>query len=330
MATGLPSDMKYQDPFIQTGYSEVITQQIDLFNGQSNGTIALRSNRKEGDYDYAAFFQNAGGLVSRQDQTSISSATGIKLTQDEIISVKINRKIGPAEWTRSSFLKAGLDPDAISIAAGEQAAKDAMADMVNTGLAGAVAALNNQSDVKHTIASSGTLNTAGLVDGLAKFGDRADRIAAFVMHSKNFFDLVQYQISPSNNGDQIANTVVIEGSPATLNRPVIVTDSDSLVSTTGTGTAAVTDYFTLGLTTDAIVLEETEEEYITFDEVTGLEQILMRMQGEFAFNLGVKGFQWDVANGGKNPNAAALATGTNWDAVMNSYKDFAGVIIQSR
>lgn len=330
MATGLPSDMSFQDPFIQSGYSDVIAQAVEKFNAGSNGTITLRTNRKPGDYDYAAFFANAGGLVSRQDQTSISSATGIKLTQSDVISVKVNRKIGPVEWTRSAFLKAGLDQDAIRVAAGEQAAKDVLADMLNNALRAGRASLDNNSGTTTTIATNGTLTTASLVDGMALMGDQANRISAWVMHSKPFFDLVGHQIDPSNNGDITANTIVVNGAPGSLGRPIIVTDSDSLIVNTGSGSAATTDYYTLGLTPGGLMVEDTEEEYIMMDEVSGLEQIVMRMQGEFGYNLGVKGFQWDVGNGGKNPTDAAVGTGTNWDKVYNDDKDLAGIVIQSR
>ncbi|NNA37726.1 hypothetical protein HBO97_24845, partial [Pseudomonas lundensis] len=44
------------------------------------------------------------------------------------------------------------------------------------------------------------------------------------------------------------------------------------------------------------------------------------------FGLGLKGFTWDTANGGKSPTSAELATGTNWDLVANSIKGSAGVI----
>ncbi|NLA68312.1 MAG: hypothetical protein GX856_08750 [Gammaproteobacteria bacterium] len=329
MATSLPTDMKFRDPFFQTGYSEVMAQAVDKFNAGSNGTILLRSNRKPGDFDYAAFFQNAGGLVSRQDQTSVASAAAKKLTQAEIASVKLNRKIGPVEWTRSALLKPGLSMDAIRVAAGQQTAKDVQAEMLNNALRAARAALNAQSANKHTVATNGTVNTAALVDALAKFGDAASRIDAWVMHSKVVFDLLQYQISPTNNGDVVANTAVVQASPLTLNRPIIVTDSDSLLVTSA-GSNPTTDYFTLGLTSGALVVEETEEEYITMQEVTGLEQIMIRLQGEYAYNLGIKGFTWDVANGGKNPADAAVGTGTNWDKIYSSHKDLAGVVIQSR
>lgn len=330
MATSLPTDMSYQDPFIQSGYSDVIQQAVDKFNAGSNGTITLRTDRKPGDYDYAALFANAGGLVSRQDQTSTADATATKLTQDDIASVKVNRKIGPVEWTRSSFLKAGLSSEAIRVAAGEQAARDVLADMLNNALRAGRAALDNNAGTTTTIGSNGTMSTSALVDGLKLFGDQAQRINAWVMHSKVYYDLVQHQIDPTNNGDITANTIVVSGMPGSVNRPIIVTDSDALIVESGTGTSAVTDYYTLGLTAGGLLVEDTEEEYVTMDEVTGKEQIIMRMQGEFAYNLGVKGFTWDVSNGGKNPLDAAVGTGTNWDKVLNSDKSLAGVVIQSR
>lgn len=330
MANTLPTDMKFQDPFFYSGYSDVIQQAVEKFNGGSNGTITLTSNRKPGDFDYSSFFANAGGLVSRQDQTSVAAATGIKLTQAENVGVKINRKIGPAEWTRSSFKKAGLSEDAIRVAAGEQAAKDVLADMLNNSIRAGRAALDNVAGSTFTIASDGTMTTTGLNSGLALMGDQANRVSAWVMHSKTYFDLVGYQIDPSNNGDIVANTAVVSGNPGTLNRPIIVTDSDALAVTTGTGTAAVTDYYTLGLTPGGLMVEDTEEEFVMLDMVTGLEQLMVRMQGEFAYNLNLKGFAWDVANGGKNPVDAAVGTGSNWDATYDDVKSRAGVVIQSR
>lgn len=324
MATSLPTDTKYFDPLLQTGYSEKIAQMTNVFNAASRGTVVMRTNRKIGDYDYKAFFKNAGGLVSRQDQTSVAAAPAIKLTQDNIVSVKLNRKIGPVEWGRSAFLKPGLSMDAFKIAAGEQAAADALADMLNRALGACGAALANQANNTHTIAANGTMTTSALVSGLSKLGDRASRIGAFVMHSKPFFDLMQYQVTPANNGDMIANMIAIEGTAATLGRPVIVTDSSALVVT-----GAPDLYRTLALTDNAVVVDETEEEYLTLDEVTGLEQIVMRLQGEYAYNLGVKGFTWDVANGGKNPNDAATILGTNWDKVYTDKRDLAGAVVVS-
>ena len=56
------------------------------------------------------------------------------------------------------------------------------------------------------------------------------------------------------------------------------------------------------------------------------QRIETTMQADYTFGLGLKGFTWDTANGGKSPTSAELATGTNWDLVANSIKGSAGVI----
>jgi hypothetical protein len=286
----------------------------------------MRSNRKAGDFDYAAYFKNTSGIVSRQDLTSVSDATSLKLQQGEIVSVKLNRKIGPVDWTRSAFLKPGLDDNAFRVVAGNQSANAAAQEMLSSGLAGAVGALAAQSS--SLVTASAGMATVELVNGLAKMGDAANRVKVWVMHSAKYYELVKEQAFTTKI-EGIANFNVQTGTPVTLNRPVLVTDDPSLVTTVGSGTSAVTTYHTLGLTDSGIVIEDTEGEYVIFQEITGGEQILRRMQGEYGYNLGLSGFTWDVTNGGKNPAAAALATGSNWDLGYVDVKDRAGVVINS-
>jgi hypothetical protein len=149
------------------------------------------------------------------------------------------------------------------------------------------------------------------------------------MHSKNYFDLMKHQIGTSANGDIVSGVAVQGANPLTLNRPVIVTDSDALKVAGGSGSGAYTDYHVLGLTANGIVVENSETERVVLDEVTGLENLVVRMQGEYAYNLGVKGYKYDTTVGA-NPSDANLGTSTTWDLAATSYKDVAGVIIQVR
>jgi len=269
------------------------------------------------------------GLVSRRDTTSTSAATDLNITQDEWVSVKLNRKIGPVNQSRDSFRKimAGKTEEEMSFIIGQMVAKGMQLDMLNAALTAAAAALANQAAVAYTVPTSGKLDTAGLVSGLSKFGDAAGEVAVWVMHSKPYYDLVQSQIT--NNIYGVSNFAVAEGAPVTLNRPVIVTDSAGLVTVTGSGSTAVTTYATLGLTSAGVLVENTEQEELIVQDVTGGENLGVRMQGEFAYNLGLKGFKWDIANGAANPTNAALATGSNWDPCRTSFKDFAGLVISS-
>jgi hypothetical protein len=42
----------------------------------------------------------------------------------------------------------------------------------------------------------------------------------------------------------------------------------------------------------------------------------------------VKGYRWDVTNGGANPDDSSLGTGSNWDRAATSDKDLAGVVLK--
>ena len=328
MAIGKASDfVVYQDE-MRGGIVEVLSQASDYFNA-AGGAINLTTISRRGDYAKESFFASIANLATRRDTTSVSAATDLASTMDELISVKLNRKIGPVAQTLHAFKKVQMaaGEDSLSFLIGTQIAKAMQVEMLNTGLTSAVAALINQSSSYLDITGvspTSSITTDGLVQGLAKMGDRADAVTAWVMHSASYFDLMRHQIGTSANGDVVSGVVVQQASPATLNRPVIVTDSDSLKSTD----SPTPNYYVLGLTQNGIVLENSEEETMATDLVTGLENLVVRLQGEYAYNVGLKGFKWDTANGGVNPAAAALGTGSNWDVAMTSQKDRAGIAIE--
>ena len=84
----------------------------------------------------------------------------------------------------------------------------------------------------------------------------------------------------------------------------------------------------LGLVAGAVEVENSEQQEIVVQDVTGLENLVVRFQGEYAYNLGIMGFKWDMSNGGVNPDATAVATAGNWDSVATSFKDYAGVVLK--
>lgn len=328
MSTTLQSNLKWQDPFAMQGYADRVAQNIEIFNEKAGGAIRLVNARKPGQYDYKALIKNLGGIVARQDLTSAASQTPLNFTMDHTIKVKLHRKVKAVDVSLAAVESVGLDMDAFAVAYGEQAAEDQRVDMITAALSAARAALKQNAGANYYDGTAGALDSAKLLAGLEKFGDRHQDIKLLVMHSHSYFDLVGYQIAAANNGDPIANAILVGGSAATFGRSVLVTDSSALYVTTGTGTAAVTQYFVLGLTEGAIDVEITAGEKFIRDTVSGGEQIVERFQGEYAYNLGLKGFKWDTASGGANPSASAVATGTNWDKVLTEDKNLAGVVIE--
>lgn len=318
----LPQGLIYPE-LVHAGMVETLQQNTEVFNGASQNTIRQIVRSRLGDFAQESFFGIVSNLINRRlvDASPANPAVvASEMPKEEFINVKLNRRIGPVDQTLDSFRKIGQTPDfeVISFTLGEQIAKAIQVDWLTTGLNAAVAALLNVAVLSEV--SANTITTVNLVDALARFGDKASAIKMWVMTSSVYYDLVKEQIAA--NITNISDFNIASATPVTLNRPVLITD-DAALSPVGSPLI----HFTLGLTENAIVMEESEDTLLHTDVITGKENIVARMQGEYAFNIGLKGFKWDVANGGVNPDATALGTGSNWDKAATADKDLAGVVL---
>jgi hypothetical protein len=328
MAAGTKSNFAIYHAEFFSGMSEVLAQNAEVFNAASMNCLRLVTRMLRGDYEKQSFMAAiaAASLIKRRDITDVSSAVDdTPLTQAEQIGVKVNRQIGPVADTLDAWRKIAPDEDAqrlFSFQLGKQIAAGVALDYLNTLLIALQAALDNTAAVEHD-ATDGTMQFTDLNTGLSKLGDRSSRILAFVMHSHVFHSLV---------GDGLANYVVenvagmqIVSGPQlqAMGKRLIVTDSSALVTA-----ATPLVYSTLGLVMDAGEVAESEEQEIQEDIITGKPNLILRIQGEHAFNVKLKGYKWKVATGA-NPTDGALGTGSNWEAVASDVKDGPGIIIKS-
>jgi hypothetical protein len=324
MAIGKASDFKIYHEEFYGGMYEAIVQNVNAFNAASAGAIRLVARDVKGEYEKESFLKDISTFISRRDLTSVSAATDLAMTQDEFISVKVARKIGPIAQTLDAWRKIAEDQREMSFVVGGMIGERKMKDYLNTAIMCVEAAIDGQVALEYdaTGLTTKTLIHDHMVKGLAKFGDQAENIICWVMHSKPYWNLVGTAIS--DKIDTVASATIYGGSPGTLGRPVVVTDSPSLWDL---NTSLTDTYNVLGLVAGAVTVTESEQEEIVSETVTGLENLIFRIQGEYAFNVGVKGFQWDTGNGGVNPLDAAIATTTNWDKVATENKSLAGIKI---
>jgi hypothetical protein len=326
MAIGKASDFKIYQEQVHGGFVETIQQFVEGFNTASGGAIRLIDSLHRGDYYQESFFDVIGSLVSRRDTTSVSAATDLAPTSDDFIGVKRNYKVGPVANTLDAWRKLGEDQEMLSFVVGQQIAKAVPQAMLEAALMSLEAKLDSVAALEEDDTAA-TITTEGLVDAMAKQGDAAQNIACIVMHSKVYYDLLKDQITDAvyrANGLSI-----MEGTPATLGRPVLVTDSSSLVEVDGVS-AGIDAYSSLLLFSNAATIKVSEPPTVVTELVTGLENLVYRMQGEGAYTVSLRGCQWDTANGGANPTDAALATATNWDTVVASNKLLPGAILKTR
>lgn len=313
---------KVYEPEFQSGLVEGLNQNVALFNEGTRGAIRLIPRVLAGHYSKEAFFEDVASLVTRRDITSVGTASDLDMTQDEVISVKVNRKVGPVLKTLDSFRKAGISEAEASRAFGRLAADRKLKDMINTALIAAEAAIqgNTAMNLDITSESTKTASVAALNRTLAKFGDAAGDIVFWVMHSKPAFDVVGQQITAGVFG--VSNLIQISGPLQTiLGRGYAMCDAPALTDANG---SAADSYNTLGLVQGAVEVIETEPDVFFTEVVGGLENLARRFQSEHAFNIKIKGFKYNVA-GGVNPSDATIGTTSNWTQVAYDDKLTAGV-----
>lgn len=320
------SNMVVFDDFVQRTITEVIAQQVDLFNAASNGTITLTTNRNRGDFAHYSQFAEITGLIRRRDVYASGAVNSVALAMLQNASVKIAAGTPPIAFNPSQFTWIQEQPELAGVVIGEQVAIGQFQDMLNAALKAARAAfVNVGSAASYNVPSQGALTLNGLNRGAQKFGDRAQNIRAWVLHSTPLHDMFDQSLTNTNRLFTFGDVRVLEDG---FGRRFIVTDSSSLY---GSVTSPdVTDYYTLGLVENAIVVEDNGDFFSNLQTVNGDENITRSWQGEWTYNLALKGYTWDTTSGGKSPTDAEIGTGTNWDKTAADIKNTAGVAVRSR
>lgn len=315
------SDLAVFQEYAQTSMTETQDQAIDKFNGSVRGGIILTSKAHEGDFSQTAIWAKIQGLVRRRNSYGSGAVAPKVLSQLVQTSVKVAAGTPPIEINPGMLKWIQKSPEEAGVVIGRQMAEDSLADMLNVGLMIYVAGVGNVSTNVHdgtaATASLGALNTTA-----SKFGDRSQDIVAWVTHSKVAFDIYGQALANQERLFQFGNVQVVSDG---FGRPIIMTDSPSLI-TTGTPDT----YHTCGLASGGVIVEQGNEFTDNIETKNGDENILRTYQAEWTYQLGMKGFTWDTATGGKSPADAALGTAANWDQLSTSHKDLAGVLLNSQ
>lgn len=316
------SDLAVFSEYVYTSQTEVLRQQIDLFNAATRGAIILQSAAHVGDYSDATLWAKIAGLVRRRDAYGSGAVTAKNLAMlvDTMVKVAagtppVNMPPGMFEWIQKS-------PEEGGAVVGQQLAVDTLADMLNTAILGGVAALSGVAAVVKD-GTAGTATAGSFNAAQALFGDAYQQIACWVMHSKPLFDIFGAAFT-NTEGLFTFGSVNVRTDP--FGRAFVVSDSPALFN----ATPNPDQYNTLGLVPGAIRVHQNGDFTDNLETSNGDENIQRTYQAEWSYELGVKGFAWDKTTGGKSPNDAALGTSANWDRYATSAKDLAGVLLKTQ
>lgn len=325
MPASTKNDVVIRDAEFFSGVIEVVEQYADDVATGTRGAIQYITESLKGDFDKQSFWELGSGLISDRDPTDISDVAVTGLSQADVVSPKCNLRIGPKQATIDQFKKLGDTPETMSFVIGSQLGAEMSTEWLNRGLAATVACLTKDATSHLNIygesGADANINARALNKVLSKFGDRRERIVAWVCHSAALDDLTDGYIL--DKMDTVTSSVLYGGASPTLGRNVFVTDSPALIDDTLAGTTG-TKYIILGLTAGALAMKESEDRVIELDKILGKGNIMRILQGEMAVNVSVKGYSY---GGAVSPSQAALASSANWSRVYSDVKSTAGVAL---
>lgn len=329
MALTVLSDLLPYEQYFRTGYIEGVNHMIDLFNSGSNGTILLEGESTTGTKKNTAFFKDFG-TISRRDITVDSAQSSHKIERAEHTAFKTFWKFEPVEWMWTAFKTSdGMSNEEVVMMVARKLAEKKTLYNINQAINIAAAAIesNGRATVLDLATTGKSLTVDKLVNAQAKFGDQASNLSCLVMHSAVYFAMVKNQMV-NYQFDTGAGIVLYGGTPATMNKPVVVTDAPELVYTATDGVTPL--YKTLFLSPGAVTIRDNGETKVGLQDVLGYENMKSIFQAEGDMWNYVKGYQLkSTANPASNPALSVLADPANWEQWVNSVKLTAGVVIKS-
>lgn len=312
------SQMQVFNEFIMPATIETLGQMVEKFNGASNGAIRLTTEGFTGDFLQESFFAAIHSAQRRVDRyASQASASATDLTQLKHSTVKVAGGFGPIRYEPSQMTWLEKPTTEGIEVASRNFAEALMKDQLNTAIAALVAAISNQAAATNDVSATAGINYVTMNGAHAKFGDRSGELVAQIMTGAVYHKLIGANLTNTPQLFQAQGVRVVD----ILGKAVIVTDAPGLYLA-GTPNKD----FVLSLAPDAAIVSDGSDVISNIETKNGQTRIETTMQVDYTFGLGLKGYTWDEANGGKSPTDAELATGSNWDKVATDIKHTAGVI----
>ena len=310
--------MQNFNKYVMPATIESLQQRIALFNAASAGTIVLSTAGFNGDFSQESFWAGIHSAQRRVDRYAANGTAPVTdLTQKKRSKVKVAGGFGPVlfEPAQLSWL---MKPTSEGIEViSRNLAEALLADQLNTAIAALCAAIGAQAALVNDVSATLGLSQVALNDTHAKFGDQSQRLIAEIMTGAAYHNLVGKNLANAQTLFTAGNVRVVD----ILGKPSIITDAPALY-VAGTPNK----YKVLSLAAGAAEVIDGGDMISNIAVTNGKERIESTMQVDYTFGVGLLGYTWDEANGGKSPTDAELATGTNWDLIATSIKQTAGVM----
>lgn len=306
-------DMKVYNQEITGLTIKLLGQSMNVFNQSSGGAVQLSSAAFEGNFSKESFFNQIATAQRRVNRNSSNDAqAATALTQSELVGVKVAGGFGPILFEPSQVAWLNRDPGAAITAISQGFADALLADQLNTAVAAAVAAVENQgANLVNDVSGSGGITQRALNGAHRKFKDSSSLLTANIMSGDVYHRLIDESLANTSQLFQSSNVRVVD----IQGKIFVVSDIPALYETGTPNKDKV-----LAVTNGGIIVDNTSDILTNMETSNGKNRIETTWQADYTFGVKLKGYAWDVQNGGASPSDAALSTGSNWDRAVSDIK----------
>lgn len=312
-------DMKVYNDEIASNTIELLGQKIDVLNGASGGAIVLSAATYRGNFSKESFFSQIAAAQRRVDRFAANDPQAATvLAQSEMVGVKVGGGFGPLLFEPSQLTWLQEDPGMAITVISEGFADALLADQLNTAVASAIAAVENQAALVNDVSATGPITQKALNNSHRKFGDMSRLLVADIMSGDVWHRLIGEAIDNSNQLFFSTNVQVVD----ILGRIFVISDIPALNEA---GTPNLDKV--LSVANGGIIVDNSSDIITNIETTNNKKRIETTFQADYSFGIKLKGYAWDTVNGGPSPLDAELETGTNWDKAVAEDKHTLGTLL---
>lgn len=295
---------------------ELIKENVDVFNGHSNGAIVLSSKSIQGDFEQRLDLTLGSDLIKARNPYADTelSAKNFDRVKDNV--VKLGLGTHPIEWTNAEFNWVKQNPELAGAKIARAIANQSTKYMAEVGIGSVVTCLNTNANVKTTIPNSRKIDHNDLIQAVRPMGDQFNSVALYIMHSTQYFDLLG---TTFKNAERLFDFGGITVMQSALGQRFLITDNKALTSTQA-------DY-TVGLKKGSVLVGHEQDFDSVYTKTGGRENIKHQYQAEWTSSLKVANYRYKTSDTMNGLSYSAITTGNNWERISNETKDETGVII---
>lgn len=274
---------------VSTAVTQVVQANLNVFNEASGGALVLGTGDFLGDWLERTFWA-ATQMVERRNAYGTGKVTAKELGQILERAVKVDGRVGPLRVTDAIMERLGKNPQEAAAVMAQQIAEQMLQDYIDVGVGALIAATPALLNYDFSAQTGGDLaKIRNLVKATGQMGDAAGRIKCYVMSGMTYNDLLAEDILV--NANQLFSFETVNVFQDGLGRRFVVTDALGLDAPT-TGATPKARNRVLCLTPGAIVIDTNRPLVMKSGDIFGEENLAEIHQGEYSFNLALKGYSY--------------------------------------